>query len=138
MKPILLWPFLVAASIGLIIASNCMAGSIELTQGQEVYEEHCEDCHGIKAIGEDPQKPQGGFTSENEHIAPALNGTGHTYHHPHVYLFQQIKNRKINKSSPMPPFSDTLSDDEINAVIAYLQSLWPEDIRKRYNARFNK
>jgi mono/diheme cytochrome c family protein len=136
MKPIWILSFLIP--FGLIIANNCAAESAEKTKGQEVYQQHCEDCHGIKAIGEDPQKPQGGFNSENEHIAPALNGTGHTWHHPPVFLFQQIKNRKINKSSPMPPFSGILSDDEINAVIAYIKSLWPEDIRQRYYEQFKE
>jgi len=120
-------------SIGLIIANNCAAGNAEITKGQEVYEQHCEECHGIKAIGEDPKNPGGSLD-----IAPALNGTGHTWHHPPVFLFQHIKNRKINKSSPMPPFSNILSDDEINAVIAYIKSLWPEDIRKKYYEQFKE
>jgi mono/diheme cytochrome c family protein len=123
-------------SIGLILACNCAAGNAELTMGQEVYEQHCKDCHGIKAIGEDPEKPQGGFTDENEYIAPALNGTGHSWHHPPVFLFQHVKNRIVNKSSPMPPFAGILSDEEINAVIAYIKSLWPEDIRIRYYEQF--
>ena len=124
--------------LGLIFANNCAAGSPEIAIGEKVYLQHCEECHGVKAIGENPQKPQGGFNSENEHIAPALNGTGHTWHHPPVFLFQQIKNRKINKSSPIPPFSEILSDDEINAVIAYIKSLWPADIRKQYYEQFKE
>ena len=124
--------------IGLIIANNCEAGNLEITKGQEVYQQHCEDCHGLKGIGEDPKNPNGGFNSEDQFVAPALNGTGHTWHHHPVFLFEQIKNRKVNKSSPMPPFSDILSDDQINAVIAYIKSLWPENIRKRYDEQFKE
>jgi len=120
-------------SIGLIIANNCAAENAEIPKGQEVYEQNCEECHGVKAIGEDPGKPNGSLDT-----APALNGTAHTWHHPPVFLFQKIKNRIVNKSSPMPPFSDILSDDEINAVLAYIKSLWPEDIRKQYNEQFKE
>ena len=119
--------------IGLIFAINCTAGNEKITKGQEVYEQNCEECHGVEAIGEDPEKPNGSLET-----APALNGTAHTWHHPPVFLFQKIKNRIVNKSSPMPPFSDILSDDEINAVLAYIESLWPEDIRKRYGEQYKE
>ncbi|MBC8319074.1 MAG: cytochrome c [Desulfobulbaceae bacterium] len=124
--------------IWLIIANNCLAGNSEITKGEKVYQEYCNDCHGIKGIGEDPKNPNGGFNSENEFVAPALNGTAHTWHHHPVFLFEQIKNRKVNKSSPMPPFSDILNDEEIHAVIAYIKSLWPENIRKSYDERFKE
>ncbi len=124
--------------VGLIIANNCAAGNAEITKGQEVFQQNCESCHGIKGIGQDPKNPMGGLDSENQFVAPALNGTGHSWHHHPVFLFQQIKNRKINKSSPMPPFSSMLSDDEINAVIAYFKSLWPEDIQKQYYEQFKE
>jgi mono/diheme cytochrome c family protein len=122
---------------GLIAANNCAAISSEIMQGEKVYQKYCQGCHGKKAIGQDPENPNGGLNNENQYIAPALNGTGHTWHHPTVFLFQQIKNRKVNKASPMPPFSGILSDAEINAVIAYIKSLWPEDIRKKYSEQFN-
>ena len=56
-------------SIGLIIANNCAAENAEITKGKEVYQQSCEECHGIKAIGEDPENPNGSLD-----IAPALNG----------------------------------------------------------------
>ena len=120
-------------SIGLIIANNSAAESADVMTGQKVYEQNCEECHGMKAIGEDPENPNGSLV-----IAPALNGTAHTWHHPPVFLFQKIKNRIVNKSSPMPPFADILSDDEINAVLAYIESLWPENIRKQYYEQYKE
>jgi mono/diheme cytochrome c family protein len=119
--------------IGLIITNNCAAGNEEITKGQEVYQRNCQKCHGVKAIGQDPENPNGDLN-----VAPALNGTAHAWHHPPVFLFQKIKNRIVNKSSPMPPFAGILSDDEINAVLAYIKSLWPEDIRKRYDEQYKE
>jgi mono/diheme cytochrome c family protein len=136
MKPIQILSFFIV--IGVIFANNCAAKSSEITKGEEVYRQYCQGCHGIKAIGQDPENPNGGLNDENQYIAPALNGKGHTWHHPPIFLFQQIKNRKINKLSPMPPFSGILSDDEINAVIAYIKSLWPDEIRKKYYEKFNE
>lgn len=131
MKAIRILSFFI--SLGLLIANNCAAGNVEISKGQEVYEQNCQECHGVKAIGEDPENPGGTLD-----IAPALNGTAHTWHHPPVFLFQKIKNRIVNKSSPMPPFADILSDDEINAVLAYIKSLWPENIRKQYDEQFKE
>jgi len=34
----------------------------------------------------------------------------------------------------MPGFGDTLSDREIWAVLAYIKSRWPEEIRQRQEA----
>jgi mono/diheme cytochrome c family protein len=124
--------------IGVVIVNNCAAENADITKGQEVYVQHCESCHGIKGIGQDPDNPGGGLNSENQYVAPALNGTGHTWHHHPRFLFEQIKNRKLNKSSPMPPYADILSDDEIHNVIAYIKSLWPEEIRKQYLEHYNE
>ena len=128
-----MWILSFFISLGLFIANNCTAGNAEITTGQKVYEQNCEECHGVKAIGEDPENPGGTLD-----IAPALNGKAHTWHHPPVFLFQKIKNKIVNKSSPMPRFADILSDDEVNAVLAYIKSLWPEDIRKQYDEQFKE
>ena len=37
--------------------------------------------------------------------------------------------------SNMPGFEETLSDDQIWAVLAYIKSKWPEQIRRRHALR---
>lgn len=128
-----MWILFFLIPMGLIIANSCAAGNTEILKGQGVYEKHCEECHGIKAIGEDPENPNGSLET-----APALNGKAHTWHHPPVFLFQKIKNKIVNKSSPMPPFAEILSDDEISAVLDYIESLWPENIRKQYDEQYKE
>jgi mono/diheme cytochrome c family protein len=32
----------------------------------------------------------------------------------------------------MPAFGETLSDAEIRAVLAYIHSTWPDDVKRRY------
>ena len=36
--------------------------------------------------------------------------------------------------SDMPAFGDTLSDGEIRAVLAFIHSTWPDDVKRRYAA----
>ena len=37
--------------------------------------------------------------------------------------------------SAMPAFGDRLSDAEIEAILAYIASTWPEDLRRAQEAR---
>ena len=68
--------------------------------------------------------------------APPHDETGHTWHHPDKLLFDYTKfgGQKIAPpgfKSNMPGFGGTLSDKEIWAVLSYIQSRWPDDVRKR-------
>ena len=71
-------------------------------------------------------KDQGGY------LAPALNGTGHAWHHPDEVLFRIIHEGSIAEDSPMRGFAGKLSDSEIVASIHYFKSLWPEEILNRH------
>ena len=104
--------------------------------GQELFNNHCSACHGPEAVGQDPSQPPGGWDENSNRLAPALNGTGHAWHHPPSLLFQYIKKGSIDENSPMPAFGDQLNDDEIQSIISYIQSLWPDEIMKKYNERF--
>ena len=101
--------------------------------GKKVYAAQCASCHGAKLEGEGNwrrRKPDGTLP------APPHDETGHTWHHPDWMLFEYTKyggerfTRGVVKSA-MPGFGDTLSDREIYAVLAYIKSLWPEDVRER-------
>jgi mono/diheme cytochrome c family protein len=41
----------------------------------------------------------------------------------------------IGGSSNMPAFAETLSDEEILAVLAFIKSTWPEDVRALQRAQ---
>jgi mono/diheme cytochrome c family protein len=73
--------------------------------------------------------------------APPHDATGHTWHHSDQQLFEITKNGASGLlpgyQSDMPAFKGTLSDDEIRAVLAYIKSTWPADIRTRQE-RINK
>lgn len=107
-----------------------LAQQIEL--GQQVYAANCAACHGPNGEGEpDWQTPK----EDGTYPAPPHDETGHTWHHGDGTLLQIIRGggdslNIPNFKSNMPAFGDTLSDEEILAVLAYLKSRWPEEARQ--------
>lgn len=85
-------------------------------RGSAVYTRVCAECHGEE--GEGHAYPP----------APALDGSEHAWHHPDAQIREWIKNGKIGMAE-MPAYGDRLSDAEIDAVLAYIKSLWPEEQR---------
>jgi mono/diheme cytochrome c family protein len=60
---------------------------------------------------------------------------GHTWHHSDKQLFGMTKIGPAGLvpgyQSDMPGFKDILSDADILAVLSYIESTWPADIRER-------
>ncbi len=112
------------------LASAPTPESIQL--GAQVFQKNCASCHGPGAIGQDPQQPMGGMTVDNSYLAPALNGTGHAWHHPDKLLIDIITNGSVVQESPMRGFKGRLSDQEIAAVLHYFKSLWPPEVQERH------
>lgn len=101
-------------------------------QGEALYTQHCATCHGPRAQGQVPGQPNGGRRADGTYLAPALNGTAHAWHHPPGQLVAYVKQGSPAPDSPMRGWAGKLSDEEVGAVLAYLQSLWPEPLRVRY------
>ena len=97
----------------------------QFEEGKQVFTTNCASCHGNLGQGlvENWKKPDeaGNFP------APPLNGTAHTWHHPKMILLETINNGGIPLGGTMPPFEDALSDEEKEAVIAYIQSMWDDE-----------
>lgn len=106
-------------------------------RGAVVYREYCASCHGLNLEG------QPGWQTRNANgtlPAPPHDGSGHTWHHSDQLLFELTKlgpSEVIGSDyqSAMPGFSDVLHDDDIWAVLAFIESRWPEEIRAARNAR---
>ena len=106
--------------------------TVNLKDGHNVFLNNCAACHGVEANGGLPEQPMGGMTAEGGFVPPALNGTGHSWHHPDKLLLKIIKNGSFEPTSPMRGFKDKLSNDDIHNVLAYIKSLWPKQIRKKH------
>ena len=105
----------------------------EIEQGKILFAQNCSLCHGVEGVGQNPETPNGGMLDEGGYLAPALNGTGHAWHHPNSVLFKTIKHGSIASDSSMRAFSNRLSDKEIVMIIHYFKSLWPDPIREKHS-----
>ncbi|MSO71179.1 MAG: cytochrome c [Alphaproteobacteria bacterium] len=109
-----------------------------LAVGERIYADHCASCHGTKLEGQpDWQRrlPDGTLP------APPHDATGHTWHHSDRELWAVVRNGggaegQTRARTSMPAFAGTLSDQDIRAVVAYIKSRWPQEIRER-QARIN-
>ncbi|TVT45590.1 MAG: cytochrome c [Denitromonas halophila] len=110
-----------------------------LAQGATLYAAQCSSCHGAKGEGQPnwrERRPDGRLP------APPHDASGHTWHHPMEMLFQMTRDGMVPPLAPegyqsdMPAFGKTLSDDEIRAVLAYIESLWPDEVKQMRAERF--
>ncbi len=97
-------------------------------RGAALYAEHCASCHGAELQGQPGWRrrlPSGRLP------APPHDASGHTWHHTDSVLFRIVKAGPAavaggGYESDMPGFGDVMSDDEIEAVLAFIKSRWPE------------
>ena len=107
----------------------------DITAGAQLYADNCASCHGANLEGQ----PKWQMRNDDGSLpAPPHDETGHTWHHDNQLLFNYTKlggqllleQRDIDGSaSRMPGFAESLTDDEIWDILAFIQSTWPEDIK---------
>ena len=150
MNPLLRWfRWVVLVALVTIVLVGCSADDGDSSSGADgtypaladrgavIYQEYCASCHGLNLEG------QPGWQMRNADgtlPAPPHDASGHTWHHSDQLLFELTKlgpGEVIGGGyqSAMPGFSDILRDDDIWAVLAYIESQWPEEIRAARNAR---
>lgn len=102
----------------------------QVNRGKKVYMRFCSFCHGKNLEGQPHWfKPK----SNGKMPAPPHDETGHTWHHADIVLFNQTKFGIVPPYAPegyqsdMPAFKDTLKDNDIWAVLAFIKSQWPKE-----------
>lgn len=111
--------------------------------GHKVYADNCASCHGANLEGQPNWKTR---NANGRLPAPPHDASGHTWHHPDTMLFAITKYGTAAVlgqpvETDMPVFNGVLDDREIAAVLAYIKSTWPADIRAKHdelNARARK
>ena len=100
---------------------------VKVALGKKVYAQTCAACHGVDLRGQPDWRRR---LANGRHRAPPHDDSGHTWHHPDPVLFAIIKdglvppNAPLNYASDMPAFGQTLSDEQIWGVLAYIKSHW--------------
>jgi len=93
--------------------------------GLKVYRQHCMSCHGASAEGSLNWRKKG---PDGMWPPPPLNGQGHAWHHPTQVLKRMILYGSDPGKGNMPAWEGKLTEHEVDAVIAWLQSQWPDPI----------
>jgi mono/diheme cytochrome c family protein len=107
-----------------------------VARGAEVYAEACASCHGASLEGQPDWRER---REDGRLPAPPHDATGHTWHHPDAQLVAltalgpaALAGRGYR--SDMPGFGDVLTEREIMAVLSFIKSTWPDEIRAAHDA----
>ena len=128
-----------SASVILAVTTACGSGTDAsrpensiLERGSAVYQANCATCHGANGEGQtnwQSRQPDGTLP------APPHDASGHTWHHPDDELLDIIRRGGQavyggpGFQSGMPAWSDRLTEQEIEAVLAYIKTLWGDEER---------
>ncbi len=120
----------------LLLFAGCSKAPADLAEGKQLYDLHCAGCHGLRLEGQPNWQRRLG---NGRMPAPPHDESGHTWHHTDEVLFAITKHGLVPPYAPpgyqsdMPAFAGTLSDQEIEAVLAYIKSHWktPEVLAAR-------
>jgi len=129
-------PLLLLTTLALTACENTPTATEQnslIASGKQVFTENCQICHGVNAGGTVKQWQKPG--ADGKYPAPPLNGTAHAWHHDIKNLKATIDRGGVPLGGTMPAFKNKLSDEQKTAVIAYIQSLWPEEIYQAWKQR---
>lgn len=123
--------FLLAATVLPVAAQS------DLLMGERLYQENCASCHGANLEGQPDWRsrlPNGMLP------APPHDASGHTWHHTDRVLVDIVKRGTAaivgnGYESDMPGFGEALTDEEVTAIINYIKSTWPDQIRAAQESR---
>lgn len=116
------------------------AAADDIAAGRDLYLDFCAACHGVNLEGAPEWQTPG---PDGQLPPPPHDESGHTWHHGDAFLFDYVKrggqavldDLGVRYTSGMPPFDGVLSDAEIEAILAYIQSTWPPHAREYQAAR---
>jgi mono/diheme cytochrome c family protein len=107
-----------------------------VARGAELYGAHCAACHGAKLEGQPNWRERG---PDGLLPAPPHDASGHTWHHPDALLIRITRDGvgavvgDPGYRSAMPVYRGVLSDEDIVAVLSWIKSRWPADVRTKHD-----
>jgi thiol:disulfide interchange protein DsbC len=104
----------------------------QVAAGKRLFQQNCAACHGQNAEATPDWKKT---DANGNYPPPPLNGSAHAWHHDLDLLRRTIREGGTKLGGQMPAFEDRLNPVEIDSVIAFFQSQWPDEIYQRWAGR---
>lgn len=128
---------LLPALLGLAQAAAAADDPAQIELGEEVYAAECASCHGADLAGQPDWQTR---LPDGTYPAPPHDASGHTWHHPDALLLDYIRRGGAaliggSFKSNMPGFADRLTEDQIQAVLDFIKSTWPAEVRATQERR---
>ena len=101
----------------------------QLARGAEVYGRRCAECHGKRGEATPNWRTPG---PDGRYPPPPLDDSAHAWHHPTEALRRVIRNGSPPGMGNMPAWEGKLSERDIDDVIAFIQSLWSDEVHARW------
>jgi len=105
----------------------------QVRRGAMIYAENCAACHGAALEGAEDWRTR---EEDGAYRPPPHDDSGHTWHHSDKVLFDYVDlgGAELFKDYPeiisnMPGFGDSLTDDDIWAVLAFIKGSWVQEHR---------
>ncbi len=97
----------------------------QVSRGYEIFQANCAACHKPDASGTENWR---GRDANGKLPPPPINGTAHAWHHSLDVLRNVVNQGGVPVGGTMPGFRDKLNKQEVEDVLAWVQSNWSDDI----------
>lgn len=104
----------------------------QVATGAPLFQTHCAECHGANAEGTPTWRETG---PDGKYPPSPLNGTAHAWHHPLSILRRTVQVGGVPLGGSMPAFGDKLNQQEIDSILAWVQSHWSDEIYAMWSER---
>lgn len=105
----------------------------QVTSGEKLYQQYCSSCHQADGSGTRDWKTR---DAAGNLPPPPLNGSAHAWHHDIATLAEQIRAGGEPLGGTMPAFGKILNEAQIESLVAFIHSLWPEELYQRWAGNF--
>lgn len=98
----------------------------QVARGRAIYTKHCVECHGTDGKGQ-----PGDWRirdADGHYPPPPLDDSAHAWHHPTAVLLEMISEGSPQGQGKMPAWKDKLTERERQDVVAYIKSLWSNEV----------
>ena len=97
----------------------------QIKRGESVYVANCIGCHGPNGEATPDWRKPG---ADGKYPPPPLDGTAHAWHHSTEVLKKTILKGTSPEIGSMPAWEGKLAEQQVDDVIVWIKSLWPDEI----------